>query len=199
MKRNIGKCVTNLVLISIILFSNSCNRYNIVWRNYSQYDDTRVVFTTQDSEEVRIVLNKSYSFYTFSSIEYVNFQQPKECYLYIYPFFDKSIKSELFFYDIQILYHEKTVVKIAPRQGVEAYYADFYIDGLRFTVISKDNEIAITEPQEIKIKDTDTILFDLGTTDCTYVYTGRNDYNGTVVCGYIVRSKIDNTLHWLGP
>ncbi len=84
---------------------------------------------------------------------------------------------------------------VEQRHDIEAYYADFYIDELRYTVISKDNVITITEPQiSANIVD---IFSNLDNRDYTYVYTGRKDYDGTVVCGYIVKSKIDNTLRWL--
>lgn len=195
MKHNLGKYVISLVLISIVLFFSSCNKYNIIWRNYTQYDNTNVVFTTQNDEKIKIVLNKTASFFTFSPIEYINFQNPRGCYLYIYPFLGKYIKSELYFYDMKILYQEENKVVVEPRQDVEAYYADFYIDDLRYTVISKDNVITITIPQNsTNMVD---VFSSLNNSDYTYVYTGRKDYSGTVVCGYIVKSKIDNTLHWL--
>jgi len=194
-KHNFWKYVISLVLISIVLFFDSCNKYTIIWRNYTQYDSTDVVFTTQNDEKIKIVLNKTNSFFTFSSIERIIFQNPKGCGIYVYPFFNKFTESELYFYDIQILYQEENKVVVKPRKDVEAYYADFYIDELRYTVISKDNIITITEPQNFT--NMVDIFSDLDNRDYTYVYTGRKDYDGAVICGYIVKSKIDNTLHWL--
>jgi hypothetical protein len=131
----------------------------------------------------------------FSSIKYINFQQPKGYDLAVYPFFNNNTESELFFYNVQILYQDGEKVILATREDVEAYYADFYINGFCYTVVSRDNELTITEPQELK--NMTDILSSIDIADYTYVSTGQSNYDGSVICGYIVRSKIDNTLHFL--
>jgi hypothetical protein len=192
-----GKFVTNLVLISIIFLFNACTRYNVTWRNYSRYDDTKIVLFSQKNEKVSLYLNKTISFRTFFPIEYLNLQQPSDCYLYIYPFLGHSTKSEIFFYDISILEQDRNRVIIEERQNVEAYYADFYINDLCYTVISQDNELIISIPQDLK--NIDDILNNHDVIDYTYLHEGKTNYHGVVVCGYIVKSDKDNSYHWLRP
>jgi hypothetical protein len=196
MKKSTGKYLINLVLINFIFILNSCIEYKINWRNYSSYTNTKVIFSTQNDKNIKLNLNNTRKFRVSVPIEFINFQQPNECDIVIYPFFDINNESEVYFFDINILFQDDKKVIVESRQCVEAYYAKFYINDLLYYIISKDNELIITEPQELMSMD--KILLNINNIDYTYVDNGRSDYNGYVFCGYIVRSKIDDTILWLG-
>jgi len=96
---------------------------------------------------------------------------------------------------MQIINQDERSVIVAKREGVEAYFADFYINDLRYTVISKDNVLTITEPQELTSME--DVLAYIKNADFTFVSTGKPHWNGVVEAGFIVRSKIDNSIRWL--
>jgi len=175
---------------------NSCNVYEISWRNYSTYSDENIKLKFQNNEKVNLKLNKTKRFRLFTQIDYIiEFERQYGCYIYVYPFFNINTESEIFFYNINIINQNEKSIIIEERKDVEAYFAEFYIDNLRYNVISKDNILAITEPKEFtNIND---ILSYIETSDFTFITAGRTDYDGVVKGGYIVRSKIDSTILWL--
>jgi hypothetical protein len=176
---------------------NSCYVYEISWRNYSSYSDARVVFTTQVKETVWLNLNRTKRFRVSTPIESIVFQRPYGSFIHVYPFFNKEVVSEIFFYDVRVISHDERSVILEAREGVEAYFVEFYINDLRYTVISKNNILTIGEPQEIT--NMNEVLTYIEIADFTFISNGRTDYDGVVIGGYIVRSKIDNSIRWLRP
>jgi hypothetical protein len=178
----------------------SCEKYNILWRDYSESNDDVVELHFRKGNKTRNIIiykNQTRSFWVFNTSEFTGRTLPTNCSIAIYPFFSNNKTSEIFIYDIQVLEQTQSSITIAPRKDVVAYYADFYENNYCYTVISRDNKLDITDSQELK--SVNEILNTLDSYDYTYKYEGEERYNGKIVCGYIVKGKIDNTFHWLRP
>ena len=196
MNINIIKYLIISILTSLILFFSSCNVYEISWRNYSTYSDEKIILTFQNNEKINLKLDRTREFRLFTPIErIIGFERQYGCYIYVYPFFSTGIESEIFFYNIDIISQNEKSINILPRNNIEAYYAEFYIDDYCYTVISKSNVLTITEHQELKNME-DILLF-IQSGAYTYVSAGKPNYNGIVICGYIVRSNIDRSIRVL--
>jgi hypothetical protein len=193
---NTGKWLGCLILISLAMVFLSCERYNILWRDYTanNTDGTIKLYFKKGREwrDINIYKNKTDSFYVFKTSIFSGFELTGNNFIYIYPFFENKKTSEIFIFDVQILERNSTSVIMGIKNDVTAYYADFYIDNYRYTVISRDNTLTINNLQELK--NLNDIIKSLDFDDYTYRYEGQKEYNGMVLCGFIVKSHIDNSF-----
>jgi hypothetical protein len=142
--------------------------------------------------EITLYKNRTDGFYVFNTSTFTGFELSGNCFIHIYPFFENKRTSEIFIYDIQIVERNKSSVEMGIKKGASAYFAEFYVDNYHYTVVSRDNVLEINNHQELM--NFHDIINNLRLRDYTYRDEGREDYNGFFLCGFVVRSYIDNSF-----
>jgi hypothetical protein len=151
---------------------------------------------------VALEVGKTKSFNLPRNYVYSGYELPANCYLAIYPFFteqNKSDKHEIFIYNFDVIKKGKNFIELDPRKDIIAYYAEFYKNDELYIVFSKKPFIQIQESINTPTKNSFDDFLVSGEDTVTYLSDGKEDYDGVILCGYIVKSLLNNSYIWLEP
>jgi hypothetical protein len=153
---------------------------------------------------VILEVGKTKSFRIPRNYVYSGYELPANCYLAVYPFFtvaeqNKGNKHEVFVYNFDVVKKDKDFIELNPRENIIAYYAEFYKNDELYVVLSKKPFIQIQESINTLTKNSFDDFLVSGEDTVTYLSAGREDYDGVILCGYIVKSLLNNSYIWLEP
>jgi hypothetical protein len=173
--------------------------YTIRWVVLGEFENDTIEMTFMDRDDhsnnynFTLIPGKTKKISVTKGSSYVGYGYPygKQVIIYRTPeFADNDDMFEIYLYDPKVEWRDGCYV-MEKRDGVEAYFVDYFSSGKVYTIVSADNVLTITEEKEFE--GVDAVLEMIKTEDFCFHNELAVMVNPDVpLGGYIVKSKRDD-------